>query len=81
MTDKEYNQFLLDMMFLAVSADDFDDGMTEILECLTDPDDEFELTDILFASDIVSIFQRPTSLEQEVLNDYRIIYNVDRFNE
>lgn len=70
--DKEYEQFILDMLFIAVSSDDHEDSMGEILDIITDEDaEEYDLEDIMYAAQFAGMYHTPTSLEQESLNDVR----------
>lgn len=64
-------QFILDMLFVSVSADDHEDVMNEILYYLTDDDEEIDLDDIVFASMFAGEYHIPTSFEQESLEDVR----------
>ena len=72
--DKEYQQFLLDLLFISVFCDDHEDAMNDVLACITDEDDfdeeeGFDLDDILFAAMFAGAYHIPTSFEQEALND------------
>jgi len=68
---KEYEHFILDLLFMAVSADDHEDAMGEILEAITEPDVEFDLNDVMYAAQFASMYHEPTSFEEEALNDVR----------
>ena len=78
--DKEYEQFILDMLFIAVSADDHEDCMYEILSCITDEDEDFDFDDIIYASMFASIYHNPTSFEQDALNDVRLAIALRHLN-
>lgn len=62
------SQFILDMLFVSVFADDHEDAMLDILDCICDPDEEPDLNDLALASDFAGAYHVPTSLEQEMLN-------------
>lgn len=67
----EEEQFILDMLFVSVSADDHEDVMNEILYYLTDDGDEIDFDDIMFASIFAGVYHVPTSFEQESLDEVR----------
>lgn len=67
----EEEQFVLDMLFVSVSADDHEDCMNEILYYLTDDDEEIDFNDIMFASMFAGEYHNPTSFEQESLEEVR----------
>ena len=69
--DKEYEQFILDMLFIAVSADDHEDAMGDILDIITDDDEDYDFNDILYAHQYASMYHEPTSFEEEALKDVR----------
>ena len=69
--DKEYEQFMLDMLFVAVAAHDHEDAMGDILDILTDEDEDYDFNDILDAHQYASMYHEPTSLEEEALKDVR----------
>lgn len=72
--DKEYDKFIMDMLFIAVSSQDHEDAMEEILYLISDEEDEeFELEDIIYAAGFASMYHRPSSLEAESLDYIRIL--------
>lgn len=60
-------QLMLDMLFVSIFADDHEDAMLDILDCICDPDEDPELGDLAFASDFAGAYHAPTSSEQEML--------------
>jgi hypothetical protein len=67
--DKEQAEFVLDMLFVSRFCDDHEDCMNEILYYLTDDNEEFDLDDIVYAAMFAGTYHRPTSMEQESLNE------------
>jgi hypothetical protein len=82
--DKEYEQFLLDLLFISVFCDDHEDAMNDVLAVITDEDEydeeEFNLEDIAFAAMFAGVYHTPTSFEQEALNDVQKILALRHLN-
>jgi hypothetical protein len=64
--------FELFLLFLAVSSQDHEDSMCEILDVLVEGE-EGDVTDALIAAEYSAVYHRPTSLEEEVLEELRAI--------
>jgi hypothetical protein len=80
--DDSYGQFLLDMLFVSIVAQDHEDAMNDILDIIVDEDlDEATVDQILFAADFAGAYHLPTSMEKELLDNYRTLAALDRLNE
>jgi hypothetical protein len=70
--DKDYAEFVMDMLFVSIFNDDHEDAMDEILYYITDDDqEEYDFYDIIYASGFAGMYHTPSSIEQESLDYIR----------